>query len=562
MVVVEDKEEKDTFEPAQFEVTSCHHLPVSLYIPATERRRFVFPSYSRFVTIMLGKRRLSASQIEPPSKRRATSVPCTPQKPRARRNATFATRPSLDLSGLPETPVDSPGNPLGRHHVAKLARKLPDPTSFSKHVVLRMELVVHPSARRVHAVHRIVQIPLNYTFTHFRALIAYLFGGPRYGDDYVGGGHVFEVKREVVMQAKKRPGQIFSGVTTVKLSGSQHPFLHQDEEKVFDDDNEPKDDADDNSRWEAEEDFTIAQVWPMGLNSPEAVKDSLTRAIIWKSAINPAVQIHISINTESIKSRKGRGNQPFVFRSHGQTDILCRSTHKDDDGDDGDDTETDGEGDESDPMIARWNKDGAFDKFFRKRAIRTLGDLEVDAPMTPGLTYSSSPTQASSPVLPTPASAKNAFPFPTCYMSGSTLPKSTFPKFTPLPSAHLRKRVDSTEKFIRFEKQKAFLTKYDEPDSDTERRAAEEAERESSADPRDSSAGPQDGEEKEEGEDDYLTRTFADRRSEDEELVYDDEEEELVYDNDEREFDELDENPFIDLTGDDEDDERCPSVEL
>ena len=229
---------------------------------------------------MLGKRRLSAGQLESPAKRRATSVPCTPQKPRPQR-ASYVPRPSLDFSGLPENPLDSPGNPLGRHHVVKLSRRLPDPSSFGKHVVLRMQLVVH-SAKRVHPVYRIVQLPLNYTFTHLRALIAYLFGGPSDGDDHSSGRHVFEVKRDVVMHSKKRPGEIFSAVTTVKLSGSKHPFTHQDEEKVFDDDEDEL--QEDDTRWEGEEDFTIAQVFPMGLNSSDAVKDSLTRAIVWVRA--------------------------------------------------------------------------------------------------------------------------------------------------------------------------------------------------------------------------------------------------------------------------------------
>ncbi|KAI5823766.1 hypothetical protein K523DRAFT_357381 [Schizophyllum commune Tattone D] len=442
---------------------------------------------------MLGKRRLSAGQLELPAKRRATSVPCTPQKPRPQRTS-YVPRPSLDFSGLPENPLDSPGNPLGRHHVVKLSRRLPDPSSFGKHVVLRMQLVVH-SAKRVHPVYRVVQLPLNYTFTHLRALIAYLFGGPSDGDDHSSGRHVFEVKRDVVMHSKKRPGEIFSAVTTVKLSGSKHPFTHQDEEKVFDDDEDKL--QEDDTRWEGEEDFTIAQVFPMGLNSSDAVKDSLTRAIVWKSNANPAVQLHLTINTESVKTRRGKGNAPFVFKSHGQTSLLTRDSDDYDDveEDAGGDTETDEEGDETDPMIARWNREGAFEKFFRRRAIRTLGELEVDEPKTPGLTYSSSPTQASSsPVLPTPANATNVYPFPSAYgsgpsvhasgpssyMHGNELPFSTFPKFTPLPSAHLRKRVDSTEKFIALEKRKPWMTKYDEVDSD----------RGSSAEPEETRLGP------------------------------------------------------------------------
>ncbi|KAL1744148.1 hypothetical protein HDZ31DRAFT_39317 [Schizophyllum fasciatum] len=524
---------------------------------------------------MLGKRRFSAGQLEPPSKRRATSVPSTPQKPRPQRTS-YAYRPSLDLSGLPENPLDSPGNPLGRHHVAKLARRLPDPSSFGKHVVLRMQLVVH-SARRTHPVYRIVQMPLNYTFTHLRSLIAYLFGGPRHGDDHSGGGHVFEVKRDVVMHSKKRPGEIFTGVTTVKLSGSRHPYTEEDEEKVFDDDqDEPEEDGEDDCRWEGEEDFTIAQVFPMGLNSSDAVKDSLTRGIVWKSTANPAVQIHLSINTESVKTRRGKGNAPYVFKSHGQTDLLSRNfepdaTEDDQETDDGGDTETDEENDESDPMIAKWNRDGAFERFFRKRAVRHLGELEVDEPKTPGLTYSSSPTQASSsPVLPTPANKAGAFPFPSVYMSGNELPFSTFPKFTPLPSAHLRKRVDSTEKFIALEKRKPWMTKYDEKDSDRGSSAEPQEEEE----PQASSSRPQkagaeaeaDAADDEELDDDYLLAMLRESKEEDaaarsQEAAAEDHcanDDDLVYERPGSD-DLVDEDLFIDLTR--EDDERCGSVE-
>src|SRR5689334_20603673 len=70
------------------------------------------------------------------------------------------------------TPTDSPSNPFGR----TLPRDppLPPPTSFSRHLPLRFQVVRKKATKP--DVYRIVQVPLNYTFTHLRAVLVWLFG--------------------------------------------------------------------------------------------------------------------------------------------------------------------------------------------------------------------------------------------------------------------------------------------------------------------------------------------------------------------------------------------------
>ncbi len=64
-------------------------------------------------------------------------------------------------------------------------------------------------------VFRTVRVPANYTFTHLRSLIAWLFDTPARhapADEYL-----FEVKEKVAMYSMLyKPGQIKSGTTKVR----------------------------------------------------------------------------------------------------------------------------------------------------------------------------------------------------------------------------------------------------------------------------------------------------------------------------------------------------------
>lgn len=196
---------------------------------------------------------LSAAVHEPPPKRRLLSTP--------------------KRHPLPFRPLDSPSNPFGRKRTHALTRSLPAPTSFSKHLPLRFQLVRPGLSPRLGGTHRIVQVPLSYTFVHLRCLIAFL-----YGEGYAPpqqDRHLFEVQKRLVMYSPTyKPGQIRSGVTTVKLSSARDPCRYRPEvdEDAFmtqsdaSGEDSPAEDAEETEGWvwEAEEHFTLAHAWPRG----------------------------------------------------------------------------------------------------------------------------------------------------------------------------------------------------------------------------------------------------------------------------------------------------------
>lgn len=227
-------------------------------------------------------------------------------------------------------PSDSPTNPFGR--IRKLALfsspsgglALPRATSFSKHLPLRFQLV-QKSANGVddgeggdgEGVYRIVQVPLNYTFTHLHKLIYFLFGPDHRNVDSASSrrvfstlntsksiplsaarqtkhlpvklkrpGHLFEVHDSIRMyEDSLLPGYICSAKTWAKLSSVLDPLrfslgyntnggfdgdidadLGEDEE---DEEREGEgdvngEDGEEDCIWEAEEDFTLGHVWPEG----------------------------------------------------------------------------------------------------------------------------------------------------------------------------------------------------------------------------------------------------------------------------------------------------------
>ncbi|KIL57601.1 hypothetical protein M378DRAFT_27914 [Amanita muscaria Koide BX008] len=224
---------------------------------------------------------------------------------------------------LPVRPCDSPSNPFGRKRVQSLARALPPPTPFSKHLPLRFQLVRtdRPSPRLHGGVHRIVQVPTNYTFMHLRCLIAFIFGGS-FSMLFREDPHLFEVKRKIeLFNVAYKPGQVKAGQTWSKLSSTLDPCRYRPEldkaefeqgtsssaaqkGEIFGhvEEEEPGE-----WKWHAEEDFTLDRAWPKGCD--------LTRAIIYHH--DRTTQIHITINTVPVPKRKGYSNTPFVFSGRG-----------------------------------------------------------------------------------------------------------------------------------------------------------------------------------------------------------------------------------------------------
>lgn len=130
-------------------------------------------------------------------------------------------------------------------------------------------------------VFRTVRVPANYTFTHLRSLITWLFDTPARhapADDYL-----FEVKEKVAMYSQLyKPGQIKSGMTKVKISNVRDPgrwpagygldaeedeLLSQETDVEVDERaSETEDLMEEEWDWVDEEDFTLGHVWPRGLD--------------------------------------------------------------------------------------------------------------------------------------------------------------------------------------------------------------------------------------------------------------------------------------------------------
>jgi hypothetical protein len=307
-----------------------------------------------------------SSSPSQPAKRRqlsclpSSSPPATPRTPRT---------PHLLV------PSDSPTNPFGHDRSSSLI--LPRPTSFGKHLAFRVQLVRDGNqVRDKEGVYRIVQVPLNYTFRHLHKLLLFLFDGPNVpsateddgdvppamprrstrfrgdGKDASkdGIGHLFEVQKSATIYSLSyKAGQIRSGKTWAKLSTTRDPYRYrgseEDGDEVFQADDDVESNAGENEsepeitdwRWEAEEDFTLAHVWPKG--------PDLSRAVIYVCFFpfyrerhahhspsqhhDSRTQIHMTINTSRIITRKGVGNQPYVFRARGIVNLGGETTDDD-----------------------------------------------------------------------------------------------------------------------------------------------------------------------------------------------------------------------------------------
>jgi len=193
----------------------------------------------------------------------------------AKRSRVFSSS-SSSFPSYPSVPSDSPSNPFGRTRTLSLT--LPPRTGFGKHLPLRFQFFRPncPWKRDKEGICRIVQVPLTYNFTHLKYLIFYLFGGQHGIPDQDDSefGHLFQIRKNVeIFSPSYRPGTIKSSEPWIRLSSARDPYrykkewdyaLHLDEK----DDEEGQDvsfnikEEDDGVKWEAEEDFTLAHIWP------------------------------------------------------------------------------------------------------------------------------------------------------------------------------------------------------------------------------------------------------------------------------------------------------------
>ncbi|KAG0693805.1 hypothetical protein DFH29DRAFT_375591 [Suillus ampliporus] len=290
-----------------------------------------------------------ASALSPrgPKRRHLSSLP--PSSPFTPASSLFAT-PRTPCSFRNWTvPADSPTNPFGRIRRLTTSTTLPRPSSYSKHLPLRFQLIRPDGDGRSHTnkdgVYRVVQVPLTYTLGHLRKLIKFVFQPAK--ESEMGGsynfrraarhaslpmhargpipssskgkqpaldfdpepGHLFEVQQDIEIS---RSGEITSGKTLVKASTMRDPYHYPGnglEGSLLD----AEDGEDDTWRWEAEEDFKLSQLWAPG--------GDLEKGIIYHH--DSTTQIHITLNTKKIPSRKGVGNKPFLFISWGSVDLFA-----------------------------------------------------------------------------------------------------------------------------------------------------------------------------------------------------------------------------------------------
>ncbi|KAJ7199598.1 hypothetical protein GGX14DRAFT_661429 [Mycena pura] len=400
--------------------------------------------------------RSSSPSSEPPKKRRhTTGIPSSPFSP-----FSFSYPYIPSSTSYPSRPSDSPSNPFGRTRTWNLLQSLPPETSFSKHLPLRFQYVKRGAPREtLEGIYRIVQVPQSYTLVHLKNLIGFLFGGaygqipPDPEEDDAIPSHVFEVKDGITLyRSSVKPGQIMCGNTWAYSSSVLDPYLYSPDWEPEDGSDSksrdiseteaaagskgrdiPDDDVDDDERkWTAEEDITIAHVWPEG--------GDINRGIIYKHS--PQLQIHITINTTKIESRRGRGNLPHVFSACGL--VYLEDPVEEDDLEEDRTALLDPE---------NWNEpDNAFATYYNRTAILPFAGYERSngsSRSIPSLTFSSSPLRASSSsaAVSSPLHAASSS-FPAVRIFGSSPESLGFPKFTPAPRPSQRKRIRHLQRRI------------------------------------------------------------------------------------------------------------------
>ncbi|KAF9564532.1 hypothetical protein CPC08DRAFT_685074 [Agrocybe pediades] len=249
-----------------------------------------------------------------------------PQTPVASGSTTHLNQTASSTSKTPFTPyplraLDSPSNPFGRKRTEKIKLTLPPVSSFAKHIALRFQFIRSDIPAKKPGVHRVVRVPMNYTFAHLRSLIAWLFNTPASFHHGSTEDYLFEVKNKCAMyDSKYKPGQIRHGSTSFKISNVRDPARWRsgygcvDEEDEL---NESGDEEDENQvtseeeedwTWADEEDFTIGHLFPRGLDPDIGI-------IYHHSA---STQVHITLNRSLLPRTRGKSNTPHVFFARGR----------------------------------------------------------------------------------------------------------------------------------------------------------------------------------------------------------------------------------------------------
>ncbi|GJE86593.1 hypothetical protein PsYK624_026730 [Phanerochaete sordida] len=439
----------------------------------------------------------SPTPSSPPAKR--AHAASSPIRPRPRASSSFSTPFAYSLRTPLSVPQDSPTNPFGLKR-SLAALELPRATSFGKHICLRFQLCDDRFDRAIlkrkdrDGIFRIVQVPLNYSFRHIHKLILYLFAsditdmhsnrvkramrnasaeakgkGRARGPGQTGaaewGGHFFEVFKSAKLYRDSSPkyGMIMPHAKLRhKLSSVRERRLFRD---LLDPDNadaeenesplpkalEDEDEDNEDWSWEAEDDFTLAQVYTRGA--------MLDRGIVYHH--QPHISVHITANTLPVPSRRGTGNEPFVFEAQGSAGGTVRIAHTVPTADGGEAAfdlsraEPQFDGALPKGYAERWNAEGAFLRFLSREAHRERA-LQRHAPAPAAIDLTASPSRASSEP---PSEDEHAFPMSEPGSDASELSSASYAysdsalyplslsAVTPYPAHPLhRKRVRRAER--------------------------------------------------------------------------------------------------------------------
>ncbi|KAL1741725.1 hypothetical protein HDZ31DRAFT_66642 [Schizophyllum fasciatum] len=256
--------------------------------------------------------------------------------------------PSMRIHG----PIDSPRNPCGRqykwHHLMRLPPALS--SSFS-HLPLVFTLIRAKSAENEPPVFRKVQVPRNYTITHIRALVMFLFDATLYdGDLFSNQHHVVEICKDADMA-----GNLWSAETIVKLAGAQGPYSPiRDDGPELGEGDEPEVLRTGSYRWEGEGDFLIDSVWPTTKElNPEWEQRNEHRGIIFNFNRHPHLKVHITFDASSRGCAPYPMDEPCVIERYGATTILSGNAPS---------------STRPSPANTDWNEPGAFKKFYMNLA--------------------------------------------------------------------------------------------------------------------------------------------------------------------------------------------------
>ncbi|KAI5888196.1 uncharacterized protein SCHCODRAFT_02511944 [Schizophyllum commune H4-8] len=293
----------------------------------------------------------------------------------------------------PHDPTDSPRNPFGPQNKWPRLMDLPPVLNnvALSHLPLVLTIVRAGAQVDDQRVRRMAHVPRNYTITHMRALIIYLFDATVYdGDLFSNHHHVVEICKDADIA-----GDLTTAQTFIKLSGAQDPYTPvRDDGPEHRGAAEPQSSRTETIRWEGEGDFSIETLWTTAPDlNDQWEQANERRGIIFNFKHNPDVQVHITFDATLRNSAPHPMNMPFVAKSQGRTKAL-RGTSS------GASLRM--------PYGAEWNEPGAFRKFYTTLA-RSSAAL-LPAPQRPSIPRLAQPLRALSINPTVPGKTPDALP--------------------------------------------------------------------------------------------------------------------------------------------------------